>query len=213
MLPGTHLFDLLQSTIFAGDPDSEDDLWSLGFSAIWIQGMDVETLASRLSRDLRTRTPCYLSEILDLNISDGSTWLAGVGDWIGVIPSTSDEARIRSLSADGRQVLGISISRNNSLRDDFWYARDGRLIVAFHPTEFPDNVSGDDPHALDHLMDGLRFQISDPDVLENRVEVDESVSSALALIGRITETDMAADWFEALHSRVDPNRGSGVVSI
>ncbi|MBG0831536.1 hypothetical protein HS041_27760 [Planomonospora sp. ID67723] len=63
---------------------------------------------------------------------------------------------------------------------------------------------GDDPHALDHLMDGLRFQVTDDDV--DPVEADESVSSALALIGRITETDIATDWFQARHSRIgDPS--------
>ncbi|WP_344922355.1 hypothetical protein [Streptosporangium oxazolinicum] len=47
---------------------------------------------------------------------------------------------------------------------------------------------------LDHLMDGLRFQISD-----DPVEAPESVSSALALIGRVTGTD----WFLA-RSRIRP---------
>ncbi|NUW42862.1 hypothetical protein [Nonomuraea rhodomycinica] len=53
-------------------------------------------------------------------------------------------------------------------------------------------------------MDGLRFQISDDDVLDDPVEDPESISSALALIGRITETDIAADWFLAQHSRIRP---------
>ncbi|SDG01241.1 hypothetical protein SAMN05421505_10198 [Sinosporangium album] len=47
-----------------------------------------------------------------------------------------------------------------------FYARDGRVIVSFNPT-WPDPVFGDAPHAPDHLMDGLRFQISDDEVLEN----------------------------------------------
>ncbi|MEU6411866.1 hypothetical protein [Microbispora sp. NPDC046933] len=54
------------------------------------------------------------------------------------------------------------------------------------------------------LMEGLRFEISGPDVHENPVEPDESISSALALIGRVTGTDMAADWLEAPHSRIRP---------
>ncbi|GAB2959068.1 hypothetical protein ACFMQL_11365 [Nonomuraea fastidiosa] len=45
------------------------------------------------------------------------------------------------------------------------------------------------------------MQCDDPDEL---VEIDESVSSALALIGRVTGTDVAADWFQARHSRVEP---------
>lgn len=51
-------------------------------------------------------------------------------------------------------------------------------------------------------MDGPRFQISDPDVLDSRVDPEKSISSALALIERITETDIAADWLEAVRSRV-----------
>ncbi|MET9338915.1 hypothetical protein [Nonomuraea sp. NPDC003804] len=62
---------------------------------------------------------------------------------------------------------------------------------------------GSGPHALDHLMDGLRFQVSGDD---NPAEEDESISSMLALIGRITETDMAADWLEAVHSRIELTR-------
>ncbi|WP_147425357.1 hypothetical protein [Bailinhaonella thermotolerans] len=55
-------------------------------------------------------------------------------------------------------------------------------------------LAGDDPHALDHLMEGLRFTIDD--------EVDENIGSVLALIGRVTRTDIATDWIEATHSRL-----------
>ncbi|MEV4113291.1 hypothetical protein [Nonomuraea sp. NPDC049695] len=51
-------------------------------------------------------------------------------------------------------------------------------------------------------MNDLRFQISDDDILDKTVEYPESISSALALIGRITETDIATDWFLAPHSRI-----------
>ncbi|MEU6722024.1 hypothetical protein ABZ897_62230 [Nonomuraea sp. NPDC046802] len=55
---------------------------------------------------------------------------------------------------------------------------------------------------LDHAIDdGSRWVGDNPDDL---VEIDESISSALALIGRFTETDMATDWFQAQHSRVKP---------
>lgn len=77
------------------------------------------------------------------------------------------------------------------------------MIVSFDPT-WPPERSGDDPHALDHLMDGLRFQTSDDDVLDDPVEAPESISSALTLIGRVTETDLATDWFLARHSRIRP---------
>ena len=199
----TYLHDLLVATIFTEGLDAEMDLWALGFSAMWIKDMDLETLARSFHLDLATRTPCYLSEILDHNIDDESTWVAEVNGWIGIVPAHADGERVRSVTEGGRQALGLRMDINGNAYFDF--ARDGRIIVSFDPLS-PENWkrSGDDPHALDHLMDGLRFQISDDDVLDNPVEDPESISSALALIGRITETDIAADWFLAQHSRIRP---------
>jgi hypothetical protein len=195
----TYLHDLLASTLFTEGLDAEMDLWSLGFSAIWIKGADLDALARAFSLDLATRTPSHLSEILDHNIDDGSLWVAEAGGWIGILPSRSDDEFLLSLTEGGRQALSLSMNISN--RDFFKYARDGRMVVSFSPS-LPDPVFGDDPHALDHLMDGLRFRISDPDVLDDRVDREESISSALVLIGRITETDIAADWFQARHSRI-----------
>ncbi|MFF4775806.1 DUF6461 domain-containing protein [Microtetraspora fusca] len=200
MYSATYLHDLLASTIFTEDLDADMDLWTLGFSAIWVHGADIETVASQFSLDLGTRTPCYLSDILDHNIDDGSRWVAEVGSWVGVVPGGSEEFML-SLTVDDRQALSFSIDISGKAW--FTYARDGRMVVAFDPMS-PDDRVGDDPHALDHMMEGLRFEISGPEVHENYVETDESISSALALIGRVTETDMAADWFEALHSRARP---------
>ncbi|MGW4661610.1 DUF6461 domain-containing protein [Streptosporangium sandarakinum] len=200
MSPRTHLYDLLVSTIFTEGLDDQMDLWTLGFSAIWIRGTDLDTLAADLHLDPATRTPCHLSEILDRNIDDGSDWVAEVNGWIGIVPGV-DRERLPSISEGGREVLNVSMDISG--REYFDYARDGRMIVSFDPA-FPENRSGDDPHALDHLMDGLRFQISDDGFVDDRVEEDESFSSALALIGRITGTDMAADWFEARHSSMRP---------
>ncbi|WP_433348538.1 DUF6461 domain-containing protein [Microtetraspora malaysiensis] len=202
MHSATYLHDLLVSTIFTEGLDADMDLWTLGFNATWVHGADIETVASHFSLDLSTRTPCHLSDILDHNIDDGSQWVGEVGSWIGVVPGGSDNDQfILSLTADDRQALSFSmdISGNAWLK----YARDGRMVVAFDPMS-PDDRVGDDPHALDHMMEGLRFELSGPEVHENYVDTDESISSALALIGRVTETDMAADWFEALHSRVRP---------
>ncbi|NJP96647.1 hypothetical protein HCN51_45695 [Nonomuraea sp. FMUSA5-5] len=50
-----------------------------------------------------------------------------------------------------------------SNRDDLHYARDWRLVTSFSPSQ-PELRVGDDPYELDHLMDGLRFQISADDV-------------------------------------------------
>lgn len=177
------------------------DLWALGFSAMWIKGADLDALARAFHLDLATRTPCYLSEILDHNSDDEFTWVAEVRDWIGIVPAHADGERLRSITEGGREALGLLMDINGNAYFD--YARDGRMIVSFDPT-WPEKRYGDDPHALDHLMDGLRFQISDDDVLDNPVEDPESISSALALIGRITETDIATDWFLAQHSRIRP---------
>lgn len=197
----TYLHDLLVSTIFTEGLDAEMDLWALGFSAMWIKGADLDTLARTFHMDLATRTPCHLSEILDHNGDDESTWVAEVNGWIGIVPAYADGERLRSITEGGRQALGLRMDIGGHAYFD--YARDGRMIASFDPT-WPQERSGDDPHALDHLMDGLRFQISDDVVLDDRVEEDESISSALALIGRVTETDIAADWFLAQHSRIRP---------
>ncbi|MGV9776246.1 DUF6461 domain-containing protein [Streptosporangium sp. NPDC003464] len=196
----TYLYDLLVSTIFTEGLD-EDDLWALGFSALWITGADLGTLAPAFHLDLATRTPCYLSEILDHHLDDGSRWVAEVNGWIGIVPAPfDDDASLMSVTQGGRQALSFSMDIHG--REYFKYARDGRMIVSF--VSKPDRRFGDDPHALDRLMEGLRFQVTDDDV--DPVEADESVSSALALIGRITETDIAADWFQARHSRIgDPS--------
>ncbi|WP_433248332.1 DUF6461 domain-containing protein [Streptosporangium sp. CA-135522] len=174
----------------------------LGFNALWIKGADLDTLAPAFHLDLATRTPCYLSEILDHHLDDGSRWVAEVNGWIGIVPALfDDDASLLSVTQGGRQALSFSMNIHG--REYFKYARDGRMIVSFEPN-WPDRRFGDDPHALDHLMEGLRFQIADDDV--DPVEADESVSSALALIGRITETDIATDWFQARHSRIsDPS--------
>ncbi|WP_433376944.1 DUF6461 domain-containing protein [Streptosporangium sp. CA-115845] len=202
MRPETYLYDLLVSTVFTEGLDAEMDLWALGFSALWIHGTDITTLASDFSLDPGTRAPCYLSEILDHNISDGSRWVAEVGGWICVVPGPSDDDQfMKSFTVDGRQALSLSMYITGN--DWFKYARDGRMVVAFNPT-WPDRAFGDDPRALDRMMEGLRFEVSGPEVHENHVEPPESISSALALIGRVTETNMAADWFEALHSRLSP---------
>ncbi|MEU4549406.1 DUF6461 domain-containing protein [Nonomuraea dietziae] len=192
----TYLHDLLVSTLFTEELDHDMDLWSLGFSALWIKGADLDTLAQAFSLDLSTRAPSHLSEILDHNGDDGSLWVAEAGGWMGIMPARSDDAFLLSLTEGGRHALSFSMDING--HDSFKYIRDGDTIVSFRPT-WPDSKHGSDPHALDHLMDGLRFQVSGDD---NPVEEDESISSTLALIGRITETDMAADWLEAVHSRI-----------
>ncbi|MEO3891329.1 DUF6461 domain-containing protein [Nonomuraea sp. B5E05] len=195
----TFLHDLLASTLFAEELDDEMDLWSLGFSAIWTKGADLDALARAFSMDLTTRTPSYLSEILDHNIDDGSLWVAEAGGWTSILPASSDDQFLLSLTEGGLQALSLSMDISN--RDSFKYARDGRMVASFSPSLL-DPVFGDDPPGLDHLMDGLRFRISDDDILDSRVDREESISSALALIGRITETDIATDWLEAQHSRI-----------
>ncbi|MEV4110226.1 DUF6461 domain-containing protein [Nonomuraea sp. NPDC049695] len=202
----TYLHDLLTSTLFTEGLDSDMDLWALGFTTIWVKGADLDTLARTFGMDLATRTPSHLSEILDHAIHDGSRWVGEVNGWIGIVPAQADREVVRSLSEGGREALGFSMDINYNA--SFVYARDGRTIISFDPSS-PDERYGEDPHALDHLMDGLRFQIiTESDNPDDLVEIDESVSSALALIGRITETDIAADWFQAQHSRIGEIRES-----
>jgi hypothetical protein len=132
---------------------------------------------------------------------DGSRWVAEANGWVAIAPAHDHGEFLRSVTEGGRQALGLRLDINSNAYFD--YAREGHVIVSFDPT-WPQERSGNDPHVLDHLMDGLRFQVSDDDVLDDFVEAPESVSSALALIGRFTETDIATDWFLAQHSRIRP---------
>ncbi|PZG41224.1 hypothetical protein C1I98_21620 [Spongiactinospora gelatinilytica] len=124
-----------------------------------------------------------------------------VNGWIGIVPGHADGERVRRAGEGGREALGVRMDINGHVY--FEYARDGRMAVCFEPT-FPDQRYGDDPHALDHLMTGLRFQLSEDGGRDDWVEEDESVSSALALIGRYTGTDIATDWIQARHSSLRP---------
>ncbi|MFI6707736.1 hypothetical protein ACIBF7_14940 [Nonomuraea sp. NPDC050478] len=67
-------------------------------------------------------------------------------------------------------------------------------------THHPEEASWGTPQVERRPCRRLRFEITDDNV--DPVEADESVSSALALIGRITGTDLATDWFQARHSRI-----------
>ncbi|MEV4566315.1 DUF6461 domain-containing protein [Nonomuraea sp. NPDC049419] len=198
------MHDLLVDTLFTEGLDDEGDLWTLGFSAMWITGADVESVARSFGLDPVTRTPCHLHEILDHAIDDGSRWVAEAGDWIGVIPAHSDGESLRTRTYGARQALGLTMDINH--KASFDYGRDGRLITSFDPLALDWRRYGDDPYALDHLMDGLRFTITDDDVRgDDRVEDPESITSALTLIGRFTGTDIAADWILARHSRMRPD--------
>ena len=61
---------------------------------------------------------------------------------------------------------------------------------------------GADPHALDTLMEGLAFQLDNPDDygIEDPVTIEVSVTSALRLAGRITGREIDAKWLGAVHS-------------
>lgn len=178
--PG-YLYELLESTIFTEGLD-DPDLWMLGFSALWIKGATLAELAESFDLDPVTRTPCHLSEILDHNIEDGSRWVAEVNNWIAVVPAHGDAEPLRTITQAGREAIGLRLDINGNAYLE--YARDGRLLVSFDPMT-PDQRSGDAPHALDHLMTGLRFQLTVDDNVPNPVDVPESITSALTLIGRL----------------------------
>ncbi|MEU4570995.1 DUF6461 domain-containing protein [Nonomuraea sp. NPDC023979] len=201
MQSSTHLHDLLASTIFTEGLDDEMDLWTLGFSALWVKGMDRDAVAEAFSLDLATSTPSHLNELLDNSEEGGPIWVGEAGGWTCVIPGPTDDDFLLPLTAGGREALCFSMDMGG--HDHFKYLKDGEVVVAFQPT-WPHPVHGSDPHALDHLMAGLRFRTSGDDVIEDRVDEGESISSVLTLIGRITGTDIAADWLEATHSLIYP---------
>ncbi|WP_061296522.1 DUF6461 domain-containing protein [Herbidospora cretacea] len=191
------------STIFVEGTD-DVDLGMLGFDAVWVHGTDIATLSSEFELDPTTREPCYLSQILDRHLDDGSRWVAQVGGWICVVPAPYEgDEFMRAVTTGGRKAVSLGMDVSN--REYFKYAEDSRLITAFDPA-FPSDAHGEDPRALDHLMAGLRFEINVEDDAQTWVETDEMLSSTLTLIGRITDTDMAADWFEARHSSMRDKR-------
>ncbi|SEH03002.1 hypothetical protein SAMN05444920_13211 [Nonomuraea solani] len=50
-------------------------------------------------------------------------------DWISIVPATADRDHLLSITAGGRQAIGLSMDISN--RDYFHYARDGRLATSF----------------------------------------------------------------------------------
>jgi hypothetical protein len=193
----TYLHDLLVSTLFTEGLDSDMDLWALGFTALWVKGADLDTLARTFGMDLATRTPCHLSEILDHAIDDGSRWVGEANGWIGIVPAQADREVVRSVAEGGR---GPRLQHGHQLQR-LLHLRPRRAHDRLLRPSSPAERYGDDPHALDHLMDGLRFQIiTESDNPDDLVEIDESISSALALIGRITET-AATDAEDERHLR------------
>jgi hypothetical protein len=96
------------------------------------------------------------------------------------------------------------------------WAGDG-VVVASFAIAWPTERGGTDPHALDTLMEGLAFQLDNPDDygIEDPVTIQVSVTSALGLAGRITGREIDATWLGAVHSnftRSSPADTEGMVS-
>ncbi|WP_306870875.1 hypothetical protein [Streptosporangium brasiliense] len=54
-----------------------------------------------------------------------------------------------------------------------------------------------DPHALDPYLEGLRFELGSG---REGTSIEESISSALTLIGRITGREIDREWLDGTHT-------------
>ncbi|MFF0250002.1 DUF6461 domain-containing protein [Streptosporangium sandarakinum] len=191
------LYDLLFS--YAEQYDDEEMPFEQ-FAALWCEGRDPRASAALLGADLGSAYPCTLAQIgenLHIQSDDGVILTGPAGEWSLVIQveghsAVLDENLVR-LSENGHRALSVSWDIGGN--EEICYAVNGEMLVRFSFT-FPDLRSGTDVTVLDPLMDGLRFQLD-----ENGESIEESISSAFTLAGRLTGKEIDADWLNARHER------------
>ncbi|MEV5408183.1 DUF6461 domain-containing protein [Thermopolyspora sp. NPDC052614] len=175
------------------------------FHALWCRGLGEEAVARRLGARMDSAVEQTLEQWLrspNVGLLEQRMWIGTVDDWVWVLPAgwrLLDDEILAGLSRDDGQVLDIiwDISGNYLLT----YATDGRILTRFDPC-FPREREGVDPHALDHLMAGLRFELADPDDRPpgGEVTVEESLSSAFVLAGRLVGRQIDDEWFSGIHT-------------
>ncbi|GAA3720217.1 hypothetical protein GCM10022224_102700 [Nonomuraea antimicrobica] len=173
------------------------------FYAVWCQGLAEQEVARRLGADLGSATAARFADCagIALNIHDDRAFLAGkAGRWIAVIGDRvcASDTALRSISSGGAKAIsmGWEIGGPGVLV----YASDGEVITQFKIAN-PLVRSGEDPGALDSYMTGLRFGLNDDrGGALGPVEVAESITSALVLIGRVTGVEISRRWLNAGHT-------------
>ncbi|MEU4835445.1 DUF6461 domain-containing protein [Streptosporangium sp. NPDC023615] len=186
------LFSLLASY-------DESDVTMQQFFAAWSEKVSIEEVTRILHADLETSTPAHFDnwgpgsdgtgdEESGVLIGQVGTWTLTVGDRC----CTSDDS-LSALSQSKGRALSIEWDPDN--RDPtIKYAIDGKVITSMNIIDTADR-SGVNPDALDAYMEGLRFDVDSDDA----VEPNESFTSALIMIGRITGHELDSSWLDATH--------------
>ncbi|MEV0233613.1 DUF6461 domain-containing protein [Nonomuraea sp. NPDC050786] len=191
----TDLYDLMVSF----DLDSEE---YSGFHLVWAEGMGANELCRRLGGDPASAFRCDINNMARPDAEQGPNMWAGTANgWAQALLFdlfASPMSFLQQVSR-GTRALSIRCGYDNYRLD---WAVDGVLVTCF-PIDWPTERGGFDPHALDPLMEGLAFQLDNPDdySIEDPVTIEVSVTSALRLAGRITGREIDAKWLNAVHSR------------
>ncbi|MGV9778023.1 DUF6461 domain-containing protein [Streptosporangium sp. NPDC003464] len=114
------------------------------------------------------------------------------GDISGFDCSTMEG--LSALSRDSGRALSVSWAINGDGTLD--YATDGQMITSL-TVIYPALRDGADPHALDPSLEGLRFELGSG---REGASIEESISSALTLIGRITGREIEREWLDGTHA-------------
>ncbi|MFC4005958.1 DUF6461 domain-containing protein [Nonomuraea purpurea] len=190
----TDLYDLMVSCGF----DSEE---YSGFHLVWAEGMGANELCLRLGADPSSAFRCTIENLARPEAEPGpGMWAGTANGWAQALLFDFLISPLTFLPevSRGTRALSIKCGHDNYRVD---WAIDGVLVTCF-AIHWPDERGGADPNALDPLMEGLTFQLDDPDDpgIEDPVYIEVSVTSALRLASRITGREIDAKWLSAVHS-------------
>ena len=175
------------------------------FHFIWTEGVSADEAAVRLGADIASAMRCRLTDLASVvsGMPDyaGSMLAGPSGGWTQVLLFgwrwyPRDRSFLSALSRDGGRM--VNIEYNDSGVERFEWVVDGTVVTAFLLSD-PEERWGTDPHALDPLMAGLRFGCDDHGAfeVEDPVTIEESITSALRLAGRITGKEIDSAWFDS----------------
>ncbi|MBO3746176.1 hypothetical protein J5X84_08890 [Streptosporangiaceae bacterium NEAU-GS5] len=158
---------------------------------LWCQGMDAPELAAAFGADLASATPMTYLEVEEehYEYSVQTVLIGGLGDWTFAVEPNGGAAIDGDLA--GRFAAAgtaLAVFWNGPVQKELHYARDGRMLAAFHRAA----REGIDDLAPEGLIDGLNFS-HQPD--------DEFKISGLILGERISGHRLAPGWFDERHTR------------
>jgi hypothetical protein len=190
----TDLYELLVS--FGLDSEEYS-----GFHLLWAEGMGGNELCRRLGGDPASAFRCDIDNLARPEAEPGPAMWAGTANgWAQALLFDLYASLLSFLPevSRGTRALSIQCGYDNYRLD---WAVNG-VVVTLFVIDWPTERGGADPHALDALMEGLAFQLDNPDDygIEDPVTIQVSVTSALRLAGRITGREIDATWLGAVHS-------------